>query len=71
MGSLVNLELHGLPEDSLDTYRSRVHAVTTDEVHALSNALLHPDRIAIVLLGPADALVPQFEDLGEVEVVTP
>ena len=71
MGSLVNLEIHGLPEDSLDTYRSRVNAVTPSEVHALSNALLHPDRIAIVLLGPADALVPQFEDLGEVEVVTP
>ena len=71
MGSLVNLEVYGLPEDSLDTYRARVNAVTTEEVHALADALLHPDRIAIILLGPAEALVPQFEDLGGIEVVTP
>jgi len=71
MGSLVNLEIHGLPEDSLDTYRARVQAVTPDEVHGLAETLLHPERAAIILLGPADALVPQFEDLGEIEVVTP
>lgn len=71
MGSLVNLELYGLPEDSLDTYRSRVQHVTPADVRAIAEALLHPERIAIVLLGPADALVPQFEDLGDVEVVAP
>jgi len=32
---------------------------------------LHPDRPAIVLVGPADLLVPQFEDLGEVSVLSP
>ena len=71
LGSLVNLELYGLPEDSLDTYRSRVQAITPEEVREIARTLLHPDRVAIVLLGPADALVPQFEDLGEVEVVEP
>jgi zinc protease len=71
MGSLVNLAIYGLPEDSLDTYRSRVQAVTPDQVRTVAQQLLHPDRIAIVLLGPADALVPQFEGLGDIEVVEP
>jgi zinc protease len=71
MGSLVNLEIYGLPEDSLDTYRARVNAVTPAEVEAMAQTLLHPERIAIILLGPADALVPQFEDMGEIQVVTP
>ena len=45
--------------------------MTQDEVAELARELLHPDRAAIVLLGPAEALVPQLEDLGPVEVVQP
>ncbi len=71
MDSLVNLSVFDLPDDSLDTYRKRVQSVTEAEVAALAAALLHPDRAAIVLLGPAEALTPQFEDLGVVEVVAP
>ena len=36
-----------------------------------ARTFLHPDRTAIVLVGPAVELVPQFEDLGEVEVIEP
>jgi zinc protease len=71
LDALVDLELHGLPENSLDTYRARVDAVTLEEVDEIARALLHPDRAAIVLLGPAADLVPQFEDLGEIQVVEP
>jgi len=71
LGSLVNLALYGLPEDSLDTYRERVQAVTEEETAEIARTLLHPDRAAIVLLGPAEVLVPLFEDLGVVEVVQP
>ena len=41
------------------------------QVADLSRALIHPDRAAIVLLGPADELVPLVEDLGPIEVVQP
>jgi zinc protease len=71
MGSLVNLGVYGLPEDSLDTYRARVRAVTVEETTRIAQELLHPDRAAIVLLGPAEDLVPQFESLGTVKVVQP
>jgi zinc protease len=71
LSSLVNLNVYGLPEDSLDTYRSRVRAVTAADVERLASKLLHPDRAAIVLVGPAEALTPQLKDLGPIEVIQP
>ena len=71
INSLVDLEVHGLPQDALDAFRSKVRAVGTAEVADLSRAVIHPDRAAIVLLGPADELVPLVEDLGPVEIVQP
>jgi zinc protease len=71
LSSLVDLEVHDLPKDSLDTYRTRVRAVTLDDVTAAAEIRLHPDRAAIVVLGPAEALVPELQDLGEIEVRNP
>jgi len=68
LSSLVDLEVHGLPDDSLDTYRGRLRAVDLDSVHRATREHLHPDRAAIIVLGPADEIVPQLEGLGEVEV---
>lgn len=71
LASLVDLEVHGLPEDSLDTFRGRVGAVKLEEVRAAAKARLYPDRVAIVVLGPAETLVPQLEGLGPIDVVKP
>jgi len=73
LSSLVDLEVHGLPTDSLDTYRSRIRAMTLEEVRSVAKSHLHPDRVAIVLLGPAEDLVPQMEGLGvrEIEIWQP
>jgi predicted Zn-dependent peptidase len=71
LASLVELDVYGLPEDGLDTYRGRVRGVSEQEIAALSQRLLHPDRTVIVLVGPAQQLTPQLEGLGPVEVVQP
>ncbi len=71
LSSLVDLQIHGLPTDSLDTYRSRVRAVTLDDVHEAAIEYLHPDRAAIIVLGPAETIVPQLEGLGPVEIWQP
>jgi zinc protease len=63
--------VYGLPDDSLDTYRARVRATTPAEVAELASRLLHPERAAIVLVGPAEALRPQLEGLGPIEIVEP
>ena len=69
--ALVDLDVYGLPEDSLDTYRTRVRAVTPADITAVAQAHLHPERAAIVLVGPAKLIVPQLDGLGHVEVVKP
>lgn len=69
--ALVDLDVHGLPEDALDTYRARVRATTEKDVARAARDLLHPDRAAIVLVGPASELEPQVADLGPVTVLTP
>ncbi|MBW2289287.1 MAG: insulinase family protein [Deltaproteobacteria bacterium] len=71
IGGLVDLDVHGLPEDSLDTYRSRVRAVTVEDTAREALRRLHPGRVAIVLVGPAAQLQPQLAGLGPVEVVKP
>jgi zinc protease len=70
-GSLVELDVYGLPRDSLDTYRTRLNDVTLEEVREAARRLLHPDRMAIVAVGPAEVLRPQLERFGPVEVVEP
>jgi zinc protease len=69
--ALVDLDVYDLPADSLDTYRTRVRAIAPADMTRVAQAHLHPDRAAIVLVGPAKAIVPQLEGLGEVQVVQP
>ncbi len=71
VGALVDLEIYGLPRDSLDTYRARVRAVTPAETAAAARELIDPGRASIVVVGPAEAIRPQLESLGTVEVVAP
>ncbi len=71
LSSLVDLDIYGLPEDSLDTYRGRVRATTREQTAALAQRLFHPERTLIVLVGPAAELKPQLDGLGPVEVVEP
>lgn len=71
LSSLVDLEVHGLSQHSLDTYRARVRATSLEDVSDAAALRLHPDRAAIIVLGPAEALVPDLEELGDVEVWQP
>jgi zinc protease len=71
LSALVNLNVYALPDDSIDTYRSRIRATTVEDTRRLANELVHPNRAAIVLVGPAEALVDQLEGLGPVQVITP
>jgi zinc protease len=69
--TLVDLDVHDLPRDSLDTYRARVRAVTTEGTTQAALDHIHPERAIIVAVGPAEALREQLEAFGDVEVVQP
>ena len=62
------LSVYGLPDDYYDTYTDRLAAVTREDLLEGARGHLHPDRIAVVAVGPAEELVPQLEGIGEVTV---
>jgi zinc protease len=43
----------------LQTYREKVAAVTTDEVHRVAQKHVRPDEVAIVIVGDAAEVLPQ------------
>ncbi len=69
IASLVSLDVYDLPEDSLETYRSRVAAVDTEGAARVARDVFHPENVVIVVVGPAAELVPQLERRGGVRVV--
>jgi len=71
MAALLDLEVYGLPADSLDTYRRRVRDATPADAAAAAREHIHPQQLSIVVVGPAEALRSQLEPFGPVEVVQP
>jgi zinc protease len=71
VAALVSLDVQGLPENALDTYRANIRAVTTADAAASARDRLHPERAGIVIVGPAATLAPVLESLGPVSVEKP
>jgi zinc protease len=71
MRALLDLDVYGLPRDTLDTYRSRMRAIPAEQIAATASALVHPERATIVVVGPAAELRESLAKYGEVEVVAP
>ena len=71
LGRLAELTLWQLPDDHYERALADVAATTPEHLLELARRHLRPEAAAVVAVGPAAALVPQLEDLGEVEVVAP
>jgi predicted Zn-dependent peptidase len=71
VASLGGLVTFGLPDDELDRYRPAIDGVTGADVLAAARAHLHLERLAVVVVGDADAVGADLEKagLGDVEVV--
>jgi zinc protease len=65
---LETLAVYGLPDDYFERYLERLPTITREEILTIARRHLHPDRIAVVAVGPAETLVPQLEPLGTVTV---
>ncbi len=70
---LAEIEFFGLPADDLETYRTRVGAVTVDEAATVSARYMpDPDKVAIVVVGKASEVRGPLEaKYGPVRVTTP
>ncbi|HEY0098719.1 MAG TPA: pitrilysin family protein [Pyrinomonadaceae bacterium] len=62
---LIQIKMHDLPDDYLQTYRERVSAVTREEVQRVARRFVTPDRAAIVVVGDADALADELKDYAD------
>ena len=71
--ALSNLVIHDLPEHFYDDYRTRVRAVTTQDVLRAAQRHLHPDRLRIVVVGDPGVIVAPLSEIhgASVEIVTP
>ncbi len=68
-GLIVNQMLYELPEDYLQTYRANVDEVTLEDVQRVANEYIHPDELAMVIVGDAKEILPQVEGYSnEVEI---
>ena len=65
------LAVYDLPDDYFDRYIERLATVTRERMLEVAERHLQPDHIAVVAVGPADVLLPQFEGIGPVTVSSP
>ncbi len=65
---LANLAVYGLPADYYERYPEAVAAVDGARVAEVARRHLHPESVAVVAVGPAAELVPQFAGWESIEV---
>ncbi len=71
VGALSGLATYGLPDDELERYRPAMEAVTAAEVLGAARGHIDPERLAVVIVGDADAVAGNLETagFGELEIV--
>ncbi len=71
VGAVGGLFAGGLPDDELARYRDRIEAVTAEDVRKAAVDHIRPDRMAIVVVGDAEAVAKDLEaaEFGEFEAI--
>ena len=59
----------GLPADYATRYLTQIDAATTATMKEAVNALIHSDKLVIVVVGDSKTLLPQLEKIAPVEVI--
>ncbi len=59
IGQLHFVDQHGLPDDYLNTYVSRVYAVTPAQVQQMAAKYIQPDKATIVVVGDTKVIADQ------------
>ncbi len=67
--TLVHQNFYNLPMTDITEYGRYIQAVTGEDVMEAARKHIHPEDMVITILGPVDAIKPQVERFGEVEIV--
>lgn len=65
INQLVQIKMFNLPADYLQTYRDRVSAVTAADIQRVARQYVTPDRVAIVIVGDAQAIRDQIKPYAQ------
>jgi zinc protease len=66
---LIQIKMHDLPDDYLQTYRERINAITREEVQRVARRFVTPERAVIVIVGDAAALTDEVKEYAdEIEI---
>ena len=69
IGQITAQRIYGLPDDYLETYCENVSKVSAEDVSRVANLYVHPESIAMVIVGDAEEVLPLTQEYcGDVEV---
>ena len=63
MGQVLQMVQFGLPDDYLQTVRSNVESVTLDDVHRITQELIRPDQLKILVVGDRQQIEAGLREL--------
>jgi zinc protease len=61
----VQLEFYGYPADYLETYQAGLENVTLSDVTAAAQKYIHPEKLAVLVVGNAPEIKPGLDTLGQ------
>ena len=64
MAERVRLEFYGYPADYLETYKAALEKVTVAEVNAAAKKYVHPDKLALLVVGNGPEIKPGLDALN-------
>jgi zinc protease len=60
----VRLEFYGYPPDYLETYKAALEKVTVADVNAAAKKYIHPDKMALLVVGNGPEIKPGLDELN-------
>jgi zinc protease len=57
------LEFYGYPADYLETYKAALEKVTLADVTAVAKKYIHPDKLAVLVVGNGPEIKPGLDEL--------
>lgn len=59
----VRLEFYGYPADYLETYEAALKSVTLADLNAVAQKYIHPEKLAVMVVGNGPEIKPGLDDL--------
>jgi zinc protease len=58
------LEFYGYPANYLETYKAALEKVTLDDLSTVAKKYVHPDKLAVLVVGNGPEIKPGVDELG-------